>query len=79
MENSSFNRLPEGEIIRKNVKHELARNSLLCEEEIEIDAERDEVILMGEVDSRDKNWLAEDIASDTFGDSTDDMEDFYEN
>lgn len=67
METHSFERLPDGDIIRKNVLHELASNSLLKEEDIEVDTEGDEVILLGEVDSRDKKWLAEDIASDTFG------------
>jgi osmotically-inducible protein OsmY len=67
MEKHSFESLPEGDIIRKNVLRELARNSLLKEEEIEVDTEGDEVILLGEIDSRDKKWLAEDIVSDTFG------------
>ena len=67
METHSFESLPEGDIIRKNVLHELASNSLLKEDEIKVDTEGDEVILMGQVDSRDKKWLAEDIAIDTFG------------
>lgn len=67
MEMHPFERLPERDIIRKNVLQELARNTLLKEEDIQVDSEGDEVILMGVVDSRDKKWLAEDIASDTFG------------
>ena len=67
METNLFEPLPDGDIIRKNVMQELARNSLLQEEDIQVDAEGDEVILRGMVDSRDKKWLAEDIASDAFG------------
>ena len=93
MEHFSLDHLPEGEQIRKNVKLELARNSLLKDENILVDAEGDDVILQGEVDSLDKKWLAEDIAGDTFGvlhvkneihvvtnnSGRDPREDFYEN
>lgn len=67
METHSFQSSPESDILRKNVLHELANNSLLKEEGIAVDTEGDEVILKGVVDSKDKKWLAEDIASDTFG------------
>lgn len=67
MENYSLDHLPEGEFVRENVKKELTRNSLLKDENILVDAEGDEVILQGDVDSLDKKWLAEDIAADTFG------------
>ncbi len=56
-----------GENILENVKNEISRNSLLKDENILVDLEGDEVILQGGVDSLDKKWLAEDIASDTFG------------
>lgn len=67
MEHFSLDHLPQGEEIRKNVKLELSRNSLLKDENILVDAEGDDIILQGEVDSLDKKWLAEDIAGDTFG------------
>jgi osmotically-inducible protein OsmY len=57
----------ENEVIRENVKKELLRNSLLKDEDILVDMEGDEVILQGDVDSFDKKWLAEDIATDSFG------------
>lgn len=91
MEIRSFDQLPEGEIIRRNVLGGLVQNSLLKEEDIQVDIVGHEVILMGVVDSLDKKWLAEDIASDTFGvlhvtnnidlsdgDRSLDTEDFYE-
>lgn len=55
------------ELIRENVKKEILRNSLLKEDNILVDADGDEIILQGSVDSLDKKWLAEDIAGDTFG------------
>lgn len=91
MENVSLDHLPEGERIRESVKYELSRNSLLKDENILVNAEGDEIILQGMVDSLDKKWLAEDIAGDTFGvlhvkneirvmsGKTDYREDFYEN
>ncbi len=91
MENVSLDHLPEGERIRENVKHEIAQNSLLKDENILVNAEGDEIILEGVVDSLDKKWLAEDIAGDTFGvlhvkneihvvaGTSDHREDFYEN
>jgi osmotically-inducible protein OsmY len=67
MQATSLDHLPEGENIRENVKRELARNSLLKDENILVSADGDEIILQGDVDSLDKKWLAEDIAGDTFG------------
>lgn len=67
MQTASLDHLPEGDNIRENVKRELARNSLLKDENILVSADGDEIILQGDVDSLDKKWLAEDIAGDTFG------------
>jgi osmotically-inducible protein OsmY len=67
MENFSLDHLPQGEIVRENVKKEIARNTLLKDDNILVDAEGDEIILLGMVDSLDKKWLAEDIAGDTVG------------
>ena len=90
MGNFSLEHLPQGEIIRENVKKEIARNTLLKDDNILVDAEGDEIILLGLVDSLDKKWLAEDIAGDTFGvlhvnnkihviDPDESRGDFYEN
>lgn len=67
MDHYSLDHLPQGEEIRKNVKLELSRNSLLKDEHILVDAQGEDIILQGEVDAVDKKWLAEDIAGDTFG------------
>ena len=64
---NSLEQMPEGEKLRQVVKHELARNSLLKDENIMVTVEGDEVILDGDVDSLDKKWLAEDITGDIFG------------
>lgn len=90
MEIFSLDHLPQGEIVRENVKKEIARNTLLKDDNILVDAEGDEIILLGMVDSLDKKWLAEDIAGDTFGvlhvknnihviDHDESRGDFYEN
>ena len=67
MEFNTFEQLPEGENLRMLVKGEIAKNSLLKDENISVSVEGDEVILEGDVDSLDKKWLAEDIAGDIFG------------
>lgn len=91
MEHFSLDHLPEGERIRESVKHEISRNSLLKDDNILVNADGDEIILQGVVDSLDKKWLAEDIAGDTFGvlhvkneitvvtGTKEHREDFYEN
>lgn len=67
MNHFSLDHLPQGEIVRENVKKEISQNTLLKNDNILVDAEGDEIILLGMVDSLDKKWLAEDIAHDTFG------------
>ncbi len=67
MDGYSLDHLPDGELIRDQVKRELLRNSLLKDENILVSAEGKDIILQGDVDSLDKKWLAEDIAGDTFG------------
>lgn len=83
--------IPQTDMIRNNVKREIARNVVLKDENILVDAESGEIILQGNVDSNDKKWLAQDIAEDVFGvlhvkneinvsrSEEDQREDFYEN
>lgn len=90
MENFSLDHLPNGEIVRQNVKNEILQNTLLKNHNISIDASGVEIILQGDVDSLDKKWLAEDIARESFGvlkvkneihvvDPDESRGDFYEN
>lgn len=67
MNHFSLDHLPEGEIVREKFKREIARNTLLKNDNILVEADGDEIILKGSVDSLDKKWLAEDIAIDTMG------------
>lgn len=67
MENFSLDHLPNGEIIRQNVKNEIFQNTILKHDNISVDASGVEIILQGDVDSLDKKWLAEDIAMESFG------------
>lgn len=64
---TTSNHFPKDQNIQALVKGELAKNSLLQEENIQVELAEDSIVLRGDVDSLDKMWLAEDIASDVTG------------
>jgi len=66
MESFPIDHLPVCENTRKYVQRELS-HSPLKDENILVNAEGNDIILQGDVDSLDKKWMAEDIARDTFG------------
>lgn len=55
------------EEIRKNVLQQLVNHPQLREENISVDVESEELVLQGEVESKDHKWLAEEVAYDVLG------------
>lgn len=56
-----------GEEIRQNVLQQLVKHPQLQNENILVDVESEELILRGEVESKDHKWLAEEVAYDVLG------------
>ena len=57
----------ESDRLSEAVKLELMNNDLLMDDNLVVEVDGDEIVLSGDVDTRDKKWLAEDIANSVFG------------
>ena len=67
MQAPSLDHLPEGELIREQVRKEFCENPLLKTQNILIDTDGLEIVLEGDVASEDVSSLAEDVANGVFG------------
>ncbi|HXH29843.1 MAG TPA: BON domain-containing protein [Bacteriovoracaceae bacterium] len=67
MQVHSLDHLPEGEMIREQVRKEFKENPLLKSQNILIDTDGLDIVLEGDVETDDMSSLAEDVAGGVFG------------